>query len=188
LWCSSFSPLQFTRPHPIVASLFVLFPSLLSRRPSLCITTFSPHRRGESEWITRSRSPKHRRGENEWISLRLMDSPTFLSISRSACFGDLHASTSAHQDQQHLRKCCAAGPEKSRRPTQQDRGSANAVQQARRNPGDPHSRPETRSSDVMVYDVYTGGNLLYIMQYFQAWISTYGFHLTGILLDATFFS
>jgi hypothetical protein len=36
---------------------------------------------------------------------------------------------------------------------------ANAAQEARRNPGDPRSRPETRSSDVMVYDVYTGGNL-----------------------------
>ena len=64
----------------------------------------------------------------------------------------------------------------------------NAAQQARRNPGDPRSRPETRSSDVMVYDVYTGGNLLCIMQHFQARISTYGFHLTGILLGATFFS
>ena len=63
-----------------VASLFALFPSLHSRRPSLCIT-FSPtlslhhktrspspkYRRGESEWITKSRSPKHRRGESEWI-------------------------------------------------------------------------------------------------------------------------
>ena len=28
LWCSQFSPLQLTRPHPIVASLFALFPSL----------------------------------------------------------------------------------------------------------------------------------------------------------------
>ncbi len=65
---------------------------------------------------------------------------------------------------------------------------ANAAQQARRNPGDPRSRPETRSSDVMVYDVYTGGNLLCIMHHFQARISTYGFHLIGILLGATFFS
>jgi hypothetical protein len=38
-----------------------------SRRPSLCITTFSPYRRGESEWITRSHSPKHRRGESDCI-------------------------------------------------------------------------------------------------------------------------
>jgi hypothetical protein len=44
---------------------------------------------------TRSRSSKHRRGESEWIRLRLMDSPTFLSTSHSAFFGDLHASTSA---------------------------------------------------------------------------------------------
>jgi hypothetical protein len=93
------------------SSFFVCFPSLHSRRPSLCIT-FSPslslyhktrcdcpnYRRGESEWITRSRSPKHRRGESEWIGLLLMDSPTFSSTSRSACFGDLHASTSAHHD------------------------------------------------------------------------------------------
>jgi hypothetical protein len=41
LWCSSFSPLQLTRPHHFVASLFALFSSLHSRRPSLCIT-FSP--------------------------------------------------------------------------------------------------------------------------------------------------
>ena len=88
----------------------------------------------ESEWITRSRSPKHRRGESEWISLRLMDSPTFLSTSRSACFGDLHTSTSAH------------------------------------------------------HDVQTGGNLLRIMQHFQARTSTYVFHLSGILLGPTFFS
>jgi hypothetical protein len=92
------------------------------------------HTRGESEWLTRSRSPKHRRGENEWISLRLLDSPTFSSISRSACFGDLQASTSAH------------------------------------------------------HDVYTGGNLLHITQYFQGRTSTYGFHLSGILFGATFFS
>ena len=63
LWCSQFSPLQLTRPHPIVASLFVLISSLHFRRPSLCIT-FSPtlflHHK-------RSRSPKHRRGESEWI-------------------------------------------------------------------------------------------------------------------------
>ena len=38
LWCSQFSPLQLTRPHPIVVSLFVLIPSLHFRRPSLCIT------------------------------------------------------------------------------------------------------------------------------------------------------
>ncbi len=90
-------------------AIFVLFPSLHSRRPSLCIT-FSPtlslhhktrsrspkQRRGENEWITRSRSPEHRRGESEWIRLRLMDSPTFSSTSRSTCLGDLHASTSAH--------------------------------------------------------------------------------------------
>jgi hypothetical protein len=56
------------------------------------------HRRGESEKITRSRSPKHRRGESEWIGLRLMDSPTFSSTSHSACFGDVHASTSVHHD------------------------------------------------------------------------------------------
>ena len=62
-----------------------------------------------------------------------MDSPTLLSTSRSACFGDLHVSPSAH------------------------------------------------------HDVYTGGNLLCIMQYFQAHTSTYGFHLSGILLGATFF-
>ena len=62
-----------------------------------------------------------------------MDSPTLLSTSRSACFGDLLASTSAH------------------------------------------------------HDVYTGGNLLRIMLYFQARTSTYGFHLSGILLGATFF-
>ena len=59
---SSCSFLCFILDDPLSASH--------SRRPSLCITTFSPHRRGESEWITRSRSPKHRRGENEWISLR----------------------------------------------------------------------------------------------------------------------
>jgi hypothetical protein len=41
-----------------------------------------------------------------------------------------------------LRKCCSAGPEKFRRPTQQARGSANTAKQTRRNPGDPHSRPE----------------------------------------------
>ena len=139
----------------IVASLFTLLTSLHSRRPSLYITFFptlslfhktrsrSPkHRRGESEWITRSRSPqwitrsrspKHRRGESEWIRLRPMDSPTFLSTSRSSWFGDLHASTSAH------------------------------------------------------HDVYTGGNLLRIMQHFQTRTSTYGLHLSGILLDATFF-
>ncbi len=57
------------------------------------------------------------------------------------------------------------GPEKSRRPTQH----------------------ETRSFDVMVYDVYTGGNLLCIMQHFQARISTYGFHISGILFGATLF-
>jgi hypothetical protein len=62
-----------------------------------------------------------------------------------------------------------SGLEKSRRPTQQDRGSA-------------------RSFDVMVYDVYTGGNLLCIMQHFQARISTYGFHISGILFGATVFS
>ena len=108
---SSPSFLRFILDDPLSASH--------SRRPSLCIKTFSPHRRGESEWITRSRSPKHRRGESEWISLRLVDSPTFLSTSRSACFGDLHVSTSAH------------------------------------------------------HDVYTGGNLLCIMQHFQAQTSTY---------------
>ena len=47
---------------------------------------------------TRSQSPKHRRGESEWIRLRLMDSPTFSSTSRSAYFGDLPASTSVHHD------------------------------------------------------------------------------------------
>ncbi len=37
------------------------------------------------------------------------------------------------------------------------------------------------------HDVYTGGNLLLIMNYFQARTSTYGLRLNGILLDATFF-
>jgi hypothetical protein len=78
---SSCSFLRFVLDDPLSASH--------SRRPSLCITTFSPHSRGESEWITRSRSAKHRRGESEWISLRLMDLPTFLSTSRSACLGNL---------------------------------------------------------------------------------------------------
>jgi hypothetical protein len=36
------------------------------------------------------------------------------------------------------------------------------------------------------HDVYTGGNLLRIMKYFQARTSTYGFPLSGILLGATF--
>ncbi len=67
---SSCSFLRFILDDPLSASH--------SRRPSLFITTFSARRRGESEWITRSRSPKHRRRESEWISLRLMDSPTFL--------------------------------------------------------------------------------------------------------------
>jgi hypothetical protein len=65
LWYSSFSPLQLTRPHHIVALFFTLFPSLHSRRPSLCITfspTLSIHHK------TRSRSPTHRRGESEWIT------------------------------------------------------------------------------------------------------------------------
>ena len=48
--------------------------------------------------------------------------------------------------------------------------------------------PRIRPFDVMVYDVYTGGNLLCIMQHFQARISTYGFHISGILFGATFFS
>jgi hypothetical protein len=78
-------------------------------------------------------APKHRRGESEWISLLLMDSSTFLSTSRSECFGDLHTSISAH------------------------------------------------------HDVYTDGNLLRIMQHFQARTSTYDFHLIGILFGATFF-
>ena len=68
-----------------------------------------------------------------------MDSPTLLSTSRSACFCDLHASTSAHHD-------------------------------------------------VLQHDVYTGGNLLLIMLYFQARTSTYGFPLSGIPFGATFFS
>jgi hypothetical protein len=37
LWCLSFSPLQLTRPHPFVTSLFALFPSFHSRRPSLSL-------------------------------------------------------------------------------------------------------------------------------------------------------
>jgi hypothetical protein len=41
LWCSQFSPLQLTRPHPIVASLFVLVPSLNFPRSSLSIKTGS---------------------------------------------------------------------------------------------------------------------------------------------------
>ncbi len=85
-------------PDHITSSLRSSCSFLLTRRPSFCIKTFSPHRRRESEWITRSRSPKHRRGESEWISLLLIDSPTFLSTSRSTCFGDLHASTSVHHD------------------------------------------------------------------------------------------
>jgi len=88
----------------IVASLFTSFSPTLSLHyfltdPPLHHKTRShspKHRRGESEWITRSLSPKHRRGQSEWIRFRLMDSPTFSSTSRSACFGDLHASTSAH--------------------------------------------------------------------------------------------
>jgi len=40
LWCSQFSPLQLTRPHPI-ASLFVLVPSLNFPRSSLSIKTGS---------------------------------------------------------------------------------------------------------------------------------------------------
>ena len=39
LWCSQFSPLQLTRPHPIVPSLFVLFSSLNFPRSSLSIKT-----------------------------------------------------------------------------------------------------------------------------------------------------
>jgi len=41
LWCSQFSPLQLTRPHPIVASLFVLVPSLNFPQSSLSIKTGS---------------------------------------------------------------------------------------------------------------------------------------------------
>jgi hypothetical protein len=108
---SSCSFLRFILADPLSVSH--------SRRPSLCITTFSSHER--------------RRGESEWISLRLMDSPTFLSTSFSACFGDLHVSTSVY------------------------------------------------------HDVYTGDNLPGIMQHFQARTSTYGFHLSGILLGTTFF-
>jgi len=58
--------------------------------------------RGVGVWIWEeiSRKALATSSTSQWIpSLRLMDSPTFLSISRSACFGDLHASTSAHQDQ-----------------------------------------------------------------------------------------
>jgi hypothetical protein len=41
LWCSQFSPLELTRPHPIVASLFVLVPSLNFPQSSLSIKTGS---------------------------------------------------------------------------------------------------------------------------------------------------
>ena len=44
--------------------------------------------------------PKHLTVPGAWSNgyqgVRLMDSPTFSSTSRSACFGDLHASTSSH--------------------------------------------------------------------------------------------
>ncbi len=78
----------------------MLFPSLLSRRPSLC-TTFSSHKRGESEWI----------------SLRLMDSPTFLSIGV-----------------QHALVIYTLLPVRIK--------TNNIYAKARRNPGDPRSRTE----------------------------------------------
>ena len=56
LWCSQFSPLQLTRPHPIVASLFVLFPSLNFPRSSLSIKTGSL-RFHFSFWSSSSRTP-----------------------------------------------------------------------------------------------------------------------------------
>jgi hypothetical protein len=54
-----------------------------------------------------------------------------------------------------------SGPEKSRRPTQQDRGSA-------------------RSFDVMVYDVYTGGNC------FASCISKRGYPRMAFISAASF--
>jgi hypothetical protein len=41
--------------------------------------------------------------------------------------------------------------------------------------------------DVLHHDVYTGGNLLRIMLYFQARTSTYGFPFRVILFGDTFF-
>ena len=106
-----FLPLQF----PVVVLVIftaATYPTTSLRRlalRALSFASFSPtlslyhktwshspiHRRGESEWITRSHSLKHRRGE------RIMDSPTFLSTSRSAYFCDLHVSTSEHHDVLH---------------------------------------------------------------------------------------
>ncbi len=63
---SSRSFLRFILTDPLSASH--------SHRPSLCIT-----KHGVALLNT----------ESEWIRLLLMDSPTFLSTSRSACFGDL---------------------------------------------------------------------------------------------------
>ena len=108
--------------HSCIPLLSVRVSSLCSPGPSLCLTKHgirafvflfeffiaqksSMHcirERGVGVWIWEeiSRKALATSSTSQWIpSLRLMDLPTFLSISRSACSDDLHASTSAHQDQ-----------------------------------------------------------------------------------------
>ena len=81
---SAFLPLQSTVVVLVILTT-TTYPTTSHRRfafRALSFASFSPtlflhhiladplsaHRRGESEWITRSRSPKHRRGESEWIT------------------------------------------------------------------------------------------------------------------------
>ena len=101
--------------HSCIPLLSVRVSSLCSPGPSLCLTkhgirafvflceffiTF-----GRGEWVygygRRFHAiPLATSSTSQWIpSLRLMDSPTFLPISRSTCFGALRASTSVYQDQ-----------------------------------------------------------------------------------------
>ena len=102
--------------HSCIALLSVRVSSLCSPGPSLCLTKhgirafvflfefFILHR---AEELNASHSGEgsvcmdmegiSRNGFGYVINFA-MDSPTFSSTSRSACFGDLHASTSAHHD------------------------------------------------------------------------------------------
>ncbi len=99
--------------HSCIPLLSVRVSSLCSPGPSLCLTKHGIRAFVFLfEFFIAQKSSMHRIRERgvcmdmEGISRNgfgyvinfAMDSPTFSSTSRSACFGDLHASTSAHHD------------------------------------------------------------------------------------------
>jgi len=100
--------------HSCIASLSVLVSSLCSPGPSLCLTKHGVRAFVFLfEFFIAQKSSMHRiRERGVWMDMDgisrngfayvfinfAMDSTTFSSTSRSACFGDLQASTSAHHD------------------------------------------------------------------------------------------